>query len=141
MWIKQEDLDALTDELLMEAFARDSEGLTAKIYRNVHYQKFAKEARERLENAELSNKIRANEEWCQRHSFNLTEFEMDLREVLKKHHISYMVFYKDAVQFSLANSNGTFHIDGCFGPEREDPEDFANGCTDAWIGCAHTRDR
>lgn len=139
-FIDQSELDALTEELMMEAFRKDSEGITAKIYRNIHYSKFAEEAKRRLGNDVLDQRIKVNQEWCQRHSFNMEEFEVDFRELLKKHHVSYMAFYKDSFQVSLANSRGSFHIEGTQGPERERPEDLAHGYSDAWIASAYTRD-
>ena len=45
----QSELDALTDQLTREAYDKDSEGVTFKIFRNVHHTKFAQIAKKQLE--------------------------------------------------------------------------------------------
>lgn len=137
MYIDQQELDALTEELMMEAFAKDNEGITAKIYRNIHYRKFRYEAERRLKNTEMDNRIRENAEWFNLHDFNIHEFEMDMREVLKKHHVNYFSLGGDTVQ--VTTEFGSFVLEiSCIEPERQPDEDLAEGYSDAWIANAHT---
>lgn len=140
MHIEQRDLDALTDELLMEAFAQNNEGVSAKIYRNIHYKKFSDEAKARLKNSALDKKIEYNKQWEQRHSFNITEFEMDMREVLMKHQVSYMAFGKGYADISLANSSGGMTLDMSISPNRENPADYGPGWSDAWVANVYVSD-